>query len=288
MPNESLLSHPAAEFVFRALQQSSKPITVSKLANAVPKSIPISKPDLTELLRQMVEAGQIRGHKARSIVYWLPHLEEQASDRILEMLGEIPLTATELKGKFKSLLLGWPQTKRLEFVDRLIKEKRVYKVAPLTGKAKLLSVHPQATPQDYVKLALRLAITKLAKRGIRSDEVLAAAQDVLHGSSRQPETVSPPAPPTQTDLPQLLLDRMFQLNSAAATGALVSLSDLRQALQSEIPGKTDFDQAVLQLAEQGRVALHRHDYVSSLSQTERDALVSDQNGNHFVGIAVRI
>jgi hypothetical protein len=286
MPNESLLSHPAAAFVFRALQQSSKPLTVSKLAKAIPKSTPISKQDLPELLRQLVEAGQIRGHQARSSVYWLPYLEEQASERILETLGEMPLTQTDLKGKFKSLLIGWPQTKRLELIERLIKEKRVYKVAPLTGKAKLLSPRQQATPQDYVKLALRLAIAKLAKRGVRPEEVLAAAQEVLHGSSNQPETAPPPSAPINPQ--QLILDRMFQLNSAAATGALVSLSELRQALQAEIPGKTNFDQAVLQLAEQGRVALHRHDYAESLDQAERDLLVTDERGNYFISITQRV
>lgn len=286
MPNESLLSHPAAAFVVRALQQSSNPLTAGKLAKAIPKSAAISKPDLPELLRQLVEAGQIRGHRARSSVYWLPSLEAQAGETILATLDERPLTPTELKDKFKSLLIGWPQIKRLEFVDRLIKEQRVYKVAPLTGKAKLLSVRPQATTQDYVKLALHLAVTKLAKRGIRSQQVLDAAREVLQETPNPPETA--PLPSVQRDLPRLILERMFQIHPAAATGALVSISELRQALSAEIPGKADFDQAVLHLAEQGRVALHRHDYAAALNQAERDALVSDQQGNHFIGIAVRI
>jgi DNA-binding HxlR family transcriptional regulator len=287
MPNEQTFSHETTALVIRSLEQSARPLSNSNFKRAIPKS---AQKDLPELLRQLVQSGEIRSGKARSsIVYWQPALEEQAAQRILEALDDRPLTQTELKNKFRSLLIGWPQIKCLEIVEQLIKERRVYKVVPLTGKARLLSTRSQATTQDYVKLALQLAITKLAKRGIRSEEVLAAAQEVLLGSSNQSETVPPPsAPPTQIDLPQLILDRMFHLNSAAATGALVSLSELRHALQVEIPGKTDFDREVLQLAEQGRVALHRHDYVSSLSQAERDALVLDQSGNHFIGIAVRI
>src|SRR5262249_698601 len=141
----------------RALHESAQPLTVAKLAKAIPKSALKSKKDLPELLKQMVRAGQVRSHKARSSVYWLPNLEDQASERILEALYEIPLTQTDVKSKLRSLLIGWPQTKRDEMLARLIKEKRVYKVPPLTGKAALLSARDEATPQDYVSLALQLA-----------------------------------------------------------------------------------------------------------------------------------
>src|SRR5262249_52439563 len=141
------------------------PLTLAKLEKAVPKSALKSKKDLPELLEQMVRSGQIRSHKARPRVYWLPSLEEQASERILKALSEIPLTQTDLKSKLRSLLIGWPLTKRDEMLARLIKEKRVYRVPPLAGKATLLSARAEATPQDYVKLALQLAVSNLKRRG---------------------------------------------------------------------------------------------------------------------------
>src|SRR5215475_3593664 len=179
MPNEQSSHSEAVACALRALQQSAQPLTVAKIEKAIPKSALNSKKDLPELLEQMVRAGQIRLHKARSSVYWLPSLEDQASEKILEALNEIPLTQTDLKNKLRSLLIGWPQTKRDEMLARLIREKRVYKVPPLTGKASLLSARNEATPQDYVRLALQLAVARVKTRGLTAEQVMAVAREVL-------------------------------------------------------------------------------------------------------------
>lgn len=285
MPNEQTSHSEAVDFVLRALQQSSQPVGITKLGKAIPKSALKSKKDLPELLQQMVKAGQIRCHKARSSVYWLPALEDQAPERIFEALSDLPLTQTDLKNKLRSLLIGWPQTKRDEMLAQLLKEKRVYKVPPLTGKAKLLCARAEPTPRDYVKLALQLVVAKLKPMGLSVEQVMTVAREVL-----QPL----PAPPAISssyhngaDLEQLILERMLQLNPSAATGAPVQLSQLRHALHPEIADKDIFDQTILRLAEEGRVAVHRHDYAGGLSQEERAALVSDGRGNYFIGITLR-
>ena len=285
MSNEQA-SHPeAVASALRALLESAQPLTVAKLAKAIPKSALKSKKDLPELLEQMVRAGQVRFHKARSSVYWLPDLEKQASERILEALSEIPLTQTDLKSKLRSLLIGWPQTKRDEMLARLIKEKRVYKVPPLTGKAALLSARHEATPQDYVRLALQLAVDRLKTRGLTVEQVLTVAREVL-----QPAPASPAISPSRhdaADLERLILERMLRLNPSAVNGAPVQLSQLRQALRSEISDKDVFDRTIIRLAEQGRVAAHRHDYAGGLSQEDLAALVSDGQGNYFIAVTLR-
>jgi hypothetical protein len=285
MPNEQA-SHPeAVACALRALRESAQPLTVAKLAKAIPKSALKSKKELPELLEQMVRAGQIRSHKARSSVYWLPGLEEQASERILEALSEIPLTQTDLKSKLRSLLIGWPQTRRDEMIARLIKEKRVYKVPPLTGKATLLSARDKATPQDYVRLALQLAVDRLKTRGLTAEQVMIVAREVL-----QPAPASPAISPSShdaADLERLILERMLRLNPSAVNGAPVQLSQLRQALRSEVSDKDVFDRTIMRLAEQGRIAAHRHDYAGGLSQEDLAALVSDGQGNYFIAVTLR-
>jgi hypothetical protein len=286
MLNEQPMHSEAVVFVLRALQQSSQPMNVTRLAKAIPKSALKAKNDLRALLQQLVKAGQVRFHQARSTVYWLPNLEEQAGARVLEALNDVPLTQTELKNKLRSLLVGWPPPKRDEIIALLIKEKRVYKVAPLTGKAKLLSARAEPTPQDYIKLSLRLAVAKLKPMGFTAEQVFAAAQKLLQ---QEPTAEKPPAQsPPKRDFGKPDLERMIQLKLAAANGALVSLSDLRRSLATEIPDKATFDRAVLRLAESERVALHHHDYPGGLSQEEREALVVDDCGNFYVGIALRV
>jgi len=285
MPNEQPLHSEAGAFVLRALEQSSQPLTVTKLGKALPKSALKSKKDLPELLQQMVKAGQIRAHNARSSVYWLPSLEDHASSRILEVLSEIPLTQTNLKNKLRSELVGWPPKKCGEMLDRLIKEKRVYKVKPLAGNGQLLSARAEPTPQDYIKLALQLVIAKLKPSGFTAEQVMTVAREVL-----QPSPIPPAISLPQHDdanLERLILERMLQLNPSAMTGAPVQLSELRQTLRSEIADKDVFDQTIMRLAEQGRVAVHRHDYAGSLSEEERGELVSDGRGNYFIGVTLR-
>src|SRR5262249_31492443 len=125
MLNEQSLRSDASVFALRALEESSQPLSVTELVKAIPNSALKSKKDLPELLQQLVKTGQVRFHKARLSVYWLPSLEDQASARILEALSEGPLTQADLKNKLRSLLIGWPQTKRDEILARLIKEKRI-------------------------------------------------------------------------------------------------------------------------------------------------------------------
>jgi hypothetical protein len=285
MSNEQS-SHPeAVACALRALRQSDQPLAITKLEKVIPKSALNSKKDLPKLLEQMVRAGQIRSHKARSSVYWLPSLEEQASERILEALNEIPLTQTDLKSKLRSLLIGWPQTRRDEMLARLIKEKRVYKVPPLTGKAYLLSARDEATPQDYVRLALQLAVARLKTRGLTAEQVITVAREVLHPAPASPAISTSHHVPA--DLERLILERMLRLNPSAANGAPVQLSQLRQALRSEISDKDVFDRTIMRLAEQGRVAAHRHDYAGGLSQEDLAALVSDGQGNYFIAVTLR-
>jgi hypothetical protein len=285
MSNEQS-SHPeAVACALRALRQSEQPLAITKLEKVIPKSALSSKKDLPKLLEQMVRAGQIRSHKARSSVYWLPSLEEQASERILEALNEIPLTRTDLKNKLRSSLIGWPPTKRDEMLARLIKEKRVYKVPPLTGKATLLSARDEATPQDYVRLALQLAVARLRTRGLTAEQVMAVAREVLQTTPDSPAISTPHH--DESGLERLILEGMLRLNPSAASGAPVQLSQLRQALRSEISDKDVFDRTIMRLAEQGRVAAHRHDYAGGLSQEDLAALVSDGQGNYFIAVTLR-
>jgi hypothetical protein len=75
----------------------------------------------------------------------------------------------------------------------------------------------------------------------------------------------------QADTPTLsrITDRMAQLSRTPQSPVEIS------TLRAEFPelSKEEFDSAMLGLAEEGRIALRRHDYASPLSEEERDRLV---------------
>ena len=277
MPNNPPLHAEAADFVLRALRRSSQPMTIKALEKAIPRSAIKSKKDLTELLNQMVNAGQIRSHNSRSSVYWLQSLEDQALARILKALSEAPLTQTDLNRKLRDLLVRWPQSKREEMIAQLMEEKRVFKVSPLMGNNELLSVRPELSTRDYIRMALQMVVIKLKPQGVTAEQIFATAQELLQ---RELSTEK-----SRSDFDPTILERMIQLKLAVANGAPISLSELRRSMGAETLVKSSFDQAVLRLAEQGSIVLHRHDYPYSLSRRELDALVSDERGNYFSGVS---
>jgi hypothetical protein len=81
-----------------------------------------------------------------------------------------------------------------------------------------------------------------------------------------------------------LLALIRRIEPGAERGALVVSRDLRRAARLE---KETFDRTVLDLARQGRLSLHRHDYPASLTAAERDDLVTDGAGTYYVGVALR-
>jgi hypothetical protein len=65
----------------------------------------------------------------------------------------------------------------------------------------------------------------------------------------------------------------------------VGVRDLRRHVSL---AKPQFDDLALRLAREGRVSLHRHDFPASLSPQEREELITDGQGNYYIGLALRV
>ena len=79
-----------------------------------------------------------------------------------------------------------------------------------------------------------------------------------------------------------LLMRMIGIESRAALGAPVLLSGLREKLPEM--SKADFEQDVLDLAKSDKYSLIRHFFPESLSEQEKEMMISAGEGNFFYGI----
>ena len=76
-----------------------------------------------------------------------------------------------------------------------------------------------------------------------------------------------------------------ELSTNASTGGLISMRDIRDKYPEM--SKQQFDKMMLLASRAGKVSLHRHDHASNLSPQERDQLVTDGDGNFYVGAAIR-
>lgn len=65
-------------------------------------------------------------------------------------------------------------------------------------------------------------------------------------------------------------------------GALLAVRAVRE--RAALP-KEEFDAIALKLSRDGRLVLHYHDFPSSLSKGQRDALIRDPKGSYYVGMA---
>ena len=54
-------------------------------------------------------------------------------------------------------------------------------------QGRLLSARDEATPQDYVRLALQLAVDRLKTRGLTVEQVMTVAREVLQPGRRRPQ-----------------------------------------------------------------------------------------------------
>jgi len=89
---------------------------------------------------------------------------------------------------------------------------------------------------------------------------------------------------------------LIRANPAAVRGALVSVKELRRS--TNLP-KSVLDSLMIQAMRTGKVVGHKHDYVSSLSDADRNVLVNDPKaedyghsgtkfkGAYYVGFAIR-
>ena len=156
----------------------------------------------------------------------------------------------------------------------MVKGAAVRQLPAMIGSRTLRYSARPPDPGEY----LNDAIAKIGRKlGLTREQILGSTGEKTRNSSAG----------SQNELSEKLLTRMLQVKLAAAQGGLVPLSELWQSLQKEGWDKSSFDRLVLNLADNYRVSLHRHNFPASLTEEEKAGLVADDLGNYYVGIALR-
>jgi hypothetical protein len=185
-----------------------------------------------------------------------------------------PVTGAQLRGLVSRLAPGY-ESVVARWLARA-KKKHVLFVR----KGRRLGREPE--PVDVEALlatvlkALRTALKTAEKRGVsreRLADVLLAALDVR--SRGNDGTGNGRAD---------FLAALDRLSAEDPSTALLSVRALRRRLSFE---KRAFDELALRLAREGVVSLHYHDFPASLPESERNDLIVDAKGTHYVGIARR-
>jgi hypothetical protein len=261
---------------------NSQVATASKIKTNL--RLPLEMVETT--LNELVNRGRLYlWQPAKTPCFCLTEPLKTAIETILNALATGPLTEKELVGWVRKRLPGY-QAKHLK--EHLSFSKQVYEY-PKYGKVKPKYGLTPPEPGPYLGKAMQEinTVRRLLSPFHVSTEAIYEALVQELGLKREAEAPLEERP--QEEIPSrdagpLILKGITRLQPLGQSRALVSIRELRRSLGL---AKGVFDKAVLSLALQGKVALHHHDFPSSLSSEERDELVRDEQGTYYVGIALK-
>ena len=257
-------------------------------------SFKLTDTELLALLRELLADGTIFEIPGKSVAggvrYWGRDVLQFASAIVLEELRQRGTLPT---AKLRASVKWLDDVRYAELLDRLAAQNLIFRhPAMKAGKsAQLLWGIAPPSPEPWLKPIreqLCEVVRQLRAASVSATDLRRAAVDMLEsaGISLGATTGSTAASAAAAvSVPSVDLVRLMrQLDAGADRGALVTARVLRGAAGLQ---KKQFDELALQLSRAGRIVLHRHDFASSLSVVERDELVTDGEGQYFVGMALR-
>ena len=298
--DQAVASEPQiVEILLKALRRAEEPITAKKLLDGLTGPYRVAPETIENHLIELVSRGKaftFEPYVSKAPRYWSYDQEHYARQLVLKNVSRHPKSWSEVKSALKKPLKGFPDARLSKLQKEMLDGGVLHKLPPFVGARTQIFSNLPPDPSHYIEDALVKIREKLAKFGIAASDVNNAALGLLAPRAEPdidepaeetpvPEAVEPH--PDEESLESRILERMVDTVPAAANGALVSLRDLRRSMDSQNVDKSSFDQAVLRLADQGKVALHRHDYPAGLSSEDRAELVTDATGDFYVGIALR-
>lgn len=205
---------------------------------------------------------------------------------IRDALSGGPLSKTELARRVKRLSRGVHLDALL---GRLVAERKIFahrKTSKNGRPARAIAAYaleplpppPAAAFLSGAAHGLRAVVSIARAHGVTDAALLEELTDML-GLKAQ----APAAPDTTMDA-ELTLRDLRELSRQEPAGTLIPVRRLRGRSPLDKPR---FDAAVLELARAEHVILHHHDLPERLGAEERQALVVDRHGTHYVGIALR-
>jgi hypothetical protein len=290
-PTAVPLSAEARGQILTVIQSSAEPLTARSLVKLLAASHHIPEKLLGPILVELVAARALHAFPGKTAKgkprYWNHDALELGRQVILKQLeSQGQRTEAQLRRAAK----GFSDAQFQEILHRAIANGEVWRHPPI-GKAKkeMLGRRPPS-PEPYLReIADKLTtiVTRLTEANVPQGDLRRALVQLIEaaGVPFASAAVATRENPARVPAPAVdLMALMRRIEPGADRGALVVSRDLRRAAKME---KQAFDRAVLELARQGRLSLHQHDFASALSPAERDELVTDGTGAYYVGMALR-
>ena len=265
------------------LARLGKPVSASEVRKALPRPYQRPVAEIARHLDALVKGKLLFTMKqGQAVKYCGQDPGVAVREAVLGALGEGPLSKEELTKQVKRVAPGFE--KGLAAALPAMLSRAEVREHPKVGKGKTRYGLTPPDPTPFLAKTvkeLRALQKRLGAHGVTPAAVYAALGRALgiEGSEAGRGGAGKEGDPEDD---ASVLGALRELASRQPPGALLSVRALR-GLRSL--SKERFDRAVLRLSEGGKVVLHHHDFPASLPEAEREALVVDAGGVHYVGIA---
>lgn len=283
----------ARDNIVTVLRSTAEPQMAKPLAKLLAPPFQIPAAELEPILEELAALGKLHIFPPKTAKgkrrYWDRDLIEFGRLTIRKILET---KRPQPEAALRKALKGCDDAQCTRILESALAAHELWRHPPV-GKSKkeLLGSRPPA-PALYLRdVADQLTgtVRRLLEAHVPRDEIRRALVQLVEGAGIPfgPMTGAPAGRNAGPALPTAACDLfalMRRIEPGADRGALVSARDLRRAARLE---KQEFDRAALELARQGRLSLHRHDYPAALSAADRDDLIADGQGTYYVGLALR-
>jgi hypothetical protein len=282
------LDRAALSRLVTEMVQAAPGITAARLKTAVAKRTRPQADEAVALARDLAARGELhRWTKAKTECFYPSDPLAALDAAARSALSPGAMTEPLLKQALKRSLPGHVALYATWRPGAVARQIVFPHEPPAESKHKLFGA--TADPRLILKPA-RAALAKclplLDRYGVGRDaaaSVLLAELGVGHGET--PATSPHEARSGGGSAPRdAVLAAVRATAARQPQGALLRVSSVRSEAGL---AKSDFDDAAMALYRDGTIVLHPHDYPTSLSQAERDALVRDESGTHYIGVALR-
>jgi hypothetical protein len=285
------------ELVSVALEalRSASALSRTQLKKALPREYHSHSSALLEILREFAARGEVeRWQKGATELFFAADPVATLGTASRTALASGPLEPEALQKRLE-LETKIPKGYFSEWKKAALARGELFEIARPSVSAgsrkrpsKLLSLEPD------LRGALKKALDELEKgllaletRGVSRERAARFVLEVLglpQGDAISSTTGAPRNTGVQSGERPVFLGALRTLTEERRAGALLLVAELRERTQLD---KTRFDRIALELARDGLVDLHYHDHPQALDSAERDRLVRDDTGTHYVGIALR-
>ena len=244
------------------------------------KKLPVSyqafDKEARAIAQRLAEQNEVhRWTKGAKEIFFANDPDSTIELALLPLVTATPLDELTLKAHLAEAAPGHEDLLK-DWLQSAVKRKVLYEHRASKGFKKRFGRQPDIVGTLRSTLtALRKALQQTDAQGLSRTTIA----DALLQELGLPPTAAPSAQPSGQ-----VLSALRTLVSENPRQALLSVRDLRARLKLS---KDEFDSAALALSREGVISLHHHDHPASLSDLEREQLVRDARGTHYIGIALR-